>query len=162
MNSLVQWQVAARFGVTAGIAVLLGACSSSGTKLTAGGSPTGTPAAAHSNVAVTLKDFGVTTTPGSVPAGHITFITHNAGATPHELVVVKTDLAPDRLPQVDQKFVDVKQVQVLAETEPFDGGTKPELTAELPPGRYVLLCNVASHYISGMYAAFTVTDAPRP
>lgn len=167
MTLHMRWRIAIPAGLLLVAGASLAACSSSGTKPTASGSATATPAATqatpaapaapHSDVAVTLKDFGVAATPVSAPAGHVTFVAQNSGAIPHELVVVKSDLAPDNLPQVNQKLVDVKQVQVIAKTEPFDGGTKRELTVELQPGRYVLLCNVASHYISGMHTAFTVT-----
>ena len=149
-------RVALVVAVSAGLA--LAGCSSSGsgakTTPTAG---TTAPAATKATVAVTLKEFSVTPAQTSVAAGKITFAVQNAGAIPHEFVVVKSDLTPDALPQVNQKLVDVAQVQVVAETEPFDSGKKQELTVELQPGRYVLLCNVASHYISGMYTAFTVT-----
>lgn len=123
---------------------------------------TATPApavAAPLGVAVTLKDFAVVATPASLAAGKVTFAVQNAGVSPHEFVVVKSDLAPDSLPQVNQKTVDEKQVQVVGKIDPFDGGSKRELAVDLQPGRYVLLCNVPSHYISGMYTAFTVTAA---
>ncbi|TAK80317.1 MAG: hypothetical protein EPO16_00830 [Dehalococcoidia bacterium] len=115
------------------------------------------PAAARLDVAVTLKDFAVVATPASITAGKVTFAVQNAGVSPHEFVIVKSDLAPDSLPQVNQKTVDEKQVQVIGKVEPFDGGSKRELALELQPGRYVLLCNIPSHYISGMYTAFAVT-----
>ncbi len=115
-----------------------------------------TPAVSLSSVTVTLKDFGVTAAPASTSAGRVTFLVRNARAIPHEFAVAKSDLAPDQLPQVNQKLVDVAKVQVVAGTGPFDSGTKQELTADLQPGRYVLFCNVASHYISGMHTAFTV------
>lgn len=154
-------RVALVVAMSAGLA--LAGCSSSGsgakTTPTAGTTaPAATKTAVKATVAVTLKEFSVTPAQTSVAAGEITFAVQNAGAIPHEFVVVKSDLAPDALPQVNQKVVDVAKVQVVAETEPFDSGKKQELTAELQPGRYVLLCNVASHYISGMYTAFTVTE----
>ena len=157
MASRMQWRRGIRLATVLVIGAALSACSSSKTAPAASGGTAATPAAAHSDVAVTLKEFGVVATPASALAGHVTFAVQNAGAIPHEFVVVKSDLAPDALPQVNQNLVDVAQVRVVAKTEPFDSGKKQELTAELQPGRYVLLCNVASHYISGMYTAFEVT-----
>ncbi|TAJ17961.1 MAG: hypothetical protein EPO65_10165 [Dehalococcoidia bacterium] len=108
-------------------------------------------------VGVTLKEFSLTAVPASGPAGSVTFAVQNSGLIPHELLVVKSDLRPDQLPQVDQKRVDETKVQVLGEVAEFDAGKKQELTLTLQPGKYVLLCNVVSHYISGMYTAFEVT-----
>lgn len=162
MTPGLNWRFAAQVALLLAGAALAG-CSSSKTEPAA--SPSAPAAAAtaaptsapRSDVAVTLKDFGVATTPASAPAGKVTFAVRNNGVSPHEFVVVKSDLAPESLPQVNQKQVDEKQVQVVGKTEPFDGGSKRELTVDVQPGRYVLQCNVPSHYISGMYTAFTVT-----
>lgn len=108
---------------------------------------------------MTLSEFSLAAVPASVPAGRVTFVVRNDGAIPHEFVVVRSDVAPDRLPQIDQKFVDVSRVEVVGNTGPFDGGQQREQGLDLGPGRYVLLCNVASHYLSGMFAAFTVSEA---
>lgn len=117
------------------------------------------PAVVKTTVAVTLKEFTVTAVPASTQAGSVTFAVQNSGLIPHELLVVKSDLEPDKLPQVDQKRVDETKVQVAGEVAEFDGAKKQELTLTLLPGKYILLCNVVSHYISGMYTAFEVTAA---
>jgi len=31
------------------------------------------------------------------------------------------------------------------------------MTLTLPPGEYELVCNIAGHYVSGMYGKLTVT-----
>ena len=69
----------------------------------------------------------------------------------------RSELAADKLPQIQQKLVDEQAVQVVSKLAPFDPGQKQDLTVTLQAGKYILLCNVASHYISGMYAAFEVT-----
>ena len=156
MTSRRDWRSGARAAAVLAVGVVLGACSSSEPAATATASAAATAAQPKATVAVTLKDFGVAAAPASVAAGQITFAVQNSGAIPHQLVVVKSDLAPDKLPQVNQKLVDVKQVPAVAETQQFDGGKKQEVTATLQPGKYVLFCNVESHYISGMFTAFTV------
>lgn len=141
-------------------AMLLGACSS-----TASTTPTPSPDATASappgpvRVKVALSEFSLAAVPASVRAGRVTFVVQNDGAIPHEFVVVRSDLAPDRLPQIDQKLVDVARVAVVGNTGPFDSGQRREQALDLASGRYVLLCNVASHYVSGMFAAFTVSEA---
>ncbi len=144
--------------VTVGAGLALAGCSSSepASKTTATTAP---PAAVKTSVGVTLKEFSVAAAPASAPAGSVTFAVQNSGLIPHELLVVKSDLGPDQLPQVDQKRVDETKVQVLGEVPEFDAGKKQELTLTLQPGKYILLCNVVSHYLSGMYTAFEVTAA---
>ncbi len=165
MSSRLKWRTAAPLGLLLIAGAALAGCSSSKSAPTAGPSASATAttpaptAAPRSDVAVTLKDFGVAAAPASVPAGKVTFAVQNSGPSPHEFLIVKSDVTPGSLPQVNQKIVDEKQVQVVGKAEAFDGGSKRELTAELQPGRYVLLCNVPSHYVSGMYTAFTVTVA---
>lgn len=158
MPRRIRWHVTPPIGAALLAAAVLAACSSPGTAPKASGGKSATPTVSLSSVMVTLKDFAVTAAPASASAGRVTFHVQNAGAIPHEFAVVKSDLAPDQLPQVNQKLVDVSKVQVVAETEPFDSGKKQELTAELQPGRYVLFCNIESHYISGMHTAFTVAE----
>ncbi len=152
----------ARVLVVMAAGIAFGACSSAESPAT---SPTAAPAAAKATtVGVTLKEFGVTLAQPWAPAGAVTFSVQNSGLIPHELVVVKSDLPVDKLPQFQQKLVEETKVEVVSKTAPFDAGQKQEITATLQPGKYILLCNVASHYISGMFTGFEVTSdgaAPR-
>ena len=45
---------------------------------------------------------------------------------------------------------------LIARTPLMGGATVETLTADLSPGTYVLICNVASHYESGMFARLVV------
>jgi uncharacterized cupredoxin-like copper-binding protein len=116
-------------------------------------------------VAVALKEFEVLPDKDSVPAGSVTFRATNDGPDdPHELVVVKTDLAPDKLPTSDTGAADEEGtgVELIGEIEEFAVGGEEEATFDLTPGKYVLLCNVydedeaEAHYAEGMHTAFTV------
>jgi hypothetical protein len=44
-----------------------------------------------SEVSAVLTEWAVEVDPGSVPAGEVTFNVENAGAIPHELVVIRSD-----------------------------------------------------------------------
>lgn len=113
-------------------------------------------------VNVTLSEFIVSPEPPSAAAGDVTFVAKNEGKEKHELVVVKTDLAPDKLPTKADGSVDEEGagITVVDEIEEFESGGTEELTVKLDPGKYVLLCNIVeedeSHYQKGMHAAFTV------
>jgi uncharacterized cupredoxin-like copper-binding protein len=115
--------------------------------------PRGTP------VDVLLEDFKVRRDAAVVPAGTVSFRILNQGPTSHELIVVRTDRAPDKLPlQGDGLTVDEEGdgINFLEEVEGLDIDDRQTLVLDLAPGHYVLYCNLEGHYLGGMYAALTV------
>lgn len=135
------------------------------TAATAAASPTTaatTPAAgggATQAVAVTEKDFAISLAQNSAPAGQITFNVDNTGPSEHELVVIKTDLAPDQLPvDPDVYAVNVNAAGLTVEGQATNiaGGATATLNLNLAPGRYVLICNLPAHYQQGMHVGFVV------
>jgi uncharacterized cupredoxin-like copper-binding protein len=104
-------------------------------------------------LATKTKPFALAPVPTKVKAGKVTFVASNKGALDHELVVLKTNLAPTKLPVKGTKAVEVGRVGKIPPLKP--GQTKT-LTLTLKPGKYVLICNVAGHYKAGQHAAFTV------
>ena len=108
---------------------------------------------------VLLKDFEVRQEATVVPAGTVSFLIRNQGPTTHEVIVVRTDLAPDKLPlQSDGLTVDEEErgVKFLEEVEGLDIDDRETLILDLAPGHYVLYCNLEGHYLGGMYEALTV------
>ncbi len=141
-----------RFGsflVVAAIGVAVAACGSSAA------SPSAPPAAADGSIAVSLSEWTVAPAVAESAAGSVTFALTNAGEQMHEFVVVKTDLAADALPIVDNK-IDESALTPVDEVEDIAVGATPTLTVDLDPGHYVLLCNIETHYGLGMHADFTV------
>jgi uncharacterized cupredoxin-like copper-binding protein len=132
-----------------------------------GGSDGGSGASGGAtSVDVTLQEFAVIPGATSAPAGTITFNATNEGPEDdHELVVIRTDLAPDALPTVETGAADEEGegVEAIDEIEEFPPGETQSLTLDLAAGSYVLICNVysedeqESHYHEGMRVAFTVT-----
>ena len=115
--------------------------------------PSGTP------LNVLLKDFEVERDATAVPAGTVRFRVRNEGPTTHELIVVRTDRAPDDLPlQSDGLTVDedADDVDLLDEAEGLDIDDRQTLVLDLAAGNYVMYCNLEGHYLGGMYAALTV------
>ena len=149
-----------------------GSVSASGTgsgSASASGEPAGTgvvedkPADA-TQVDITLREWEVSTSQPSVPAGEIYFLVENAGPVdPHEFVVIRTDLAPDALP-VEEGKVPEDDIDLVDEIEPFAPGSSASVTLDLEAGSYVFICNIAeveegeleSHYQLGMRVAFAV------
>jgi uncharacterized cupredoxin-like copper-binding protein len=117
------------------------------------------PAPGGTPVNVLLKDFKVQQDAAIVPAGTVNFRILNQGPTSHELIVVRTDRAPDKLPlQRDGLTVDEEApgIDLLDEAEGLDIDDRQTLVLRLAPGHYVLYCNLEGHYLGGMHAALTV------
>jgi uncharacterized cupredoxin-like copper-binding protein len=115
--------------------------------------PLGTP------VNVRLEDFKVQPDAAAVPAGTVSFRILNQGPTTHEIIVVRTDRAPDKLPlQRDGLTVneDAPGIDLLDEAQGLDIDDRRTLVLGLAPGHYVVYCNLEGHYLGGMYAAITV------
>lgn len=125
--------------------VLLAACSS----------PAATPGAPASAIKVELVDWKINLDNATGKAGAITFSVSNKGANVHEFVVVKTDLAADKLP-VSGNLVDESAFTPVDEIEDIEPNAAPTLTVTLAAGHYVLLCNIEEHYGKGMHADLTV------
>ncbi len=107
-------------------------------------------------VEVTLSDFAIAVSESEAHSdAPIEFVVANEGAAPHELAIVKTDLAADALP-VDGGAVDEGQVDVVGRIAQFDANSSQTETFSLDAGSYVLICNIPGHYQLGMTLAFTV------
>ena len=122
---------------------------------------------AETTVAVTLQEYAILPAQASAPAGSVTFDAENTGPDlSHELVVIRTDLAPDALPTAEDGSVDEtgEGVEVIGEIEEFAPGASETRTFDLEAGTYVLVCNVVdeeggetlAHYALGMRTGFTV------
>ena len=106
-----------------------------------------------------MEDFEVEQEATAVPAGTVSFLIRNQGPTTHEVIFVRTDRAPDRLPlQSDGLTVDEEGpgIKFLEEVEGLDIDDRQTLVLDLAPGHYVLYCNLEGHYLGGMYEALTV------
>ena len=113
----------------------------------------GSAQAAAPKVKVTLNEFKVIPKPKSVKPGKVTFTAKNAGKLGHELVVVKTNVAPGKLKVKGSKAVEKGRVGKVQNIQP---GKSKKLTLKLKKGKYVLLCNVPGHYQAGQRIGFVV------
>jgi uncharacterized cupredoxin-like copper-binding protein len=107
---------------------------------------------------VSLKEFSVTPQPASTGSGQITFNVKNDGAVLHELVVIRTEGDPAKLPQSQGKVDETNPgIEVKGKAQNIAGGASGIVSATgLPAGKYALICNIPGHYTGGMHAAFTV------
>ena len=111
-----------------------------------------------SQVVVELADYKITVNVPNVKAGSIKIGVRNLAAMEHSFQVLKTDLAPDKLP-VDGPSAKAKEDGKVGEIMSIPAGKSAAVTIDLAPGKYVFICNIAGHYQLGMHTGFTV-DAP--
>ena len=133
-------------------------------------------AAAGSQVDIVVSDtkglagsMTVATFQSTVKAGTVTFKVVNVGTIEHELVVLKTDTAFDKLPidnagdppaPVASGGDKVSEDTNIGETGDPNlkyGDARIFVIKNMKPGKYVLVCNIAQHYGLGMRAPLTVT-----
>ena len=72
----------------------------------------------------------------------------------HEMVVVKTNKTPKQLTEPNGTANESTSVGEAADLAP---GQIKEVTLDLTPGKYILVCNLPGHYAGGMYHTFVVT-----
>ena len=129
------------------LAFLVAACANSAAEAPSG-----------SQVVATLTDYKITVTVPSMKAGTIKIGVRNLGAMEHSFQVLKTDLPPDKLP-VDGASAKAKEDGKVGEIASIAVGKSAAVPLDLTPGKYVFICNIASHYQLGMHTGFTV-EAP--
>lgn len=94
----------------------------------------------------------------SAEAGRVTFDARNVGTIEHELVVLRTSLAADKLPVKDGEVqTSARRLTVAGKTARIKAAGTAPLRVTLEPGSYVLICNVPAHYQSGMRTRFRVS-----
>jgi uncharacterized cupredoxin-like copper-binding protein len=108
-------------------------------------------------VRVSERDFHIQA-PRQVRAGEVRLRLENEGPDTHELIVVRQvpgqaiPLRSDGL-TVDEEALEGRTVATFEGVE--RGGSHDELVV-LKPGRYLLLCNMAGHYLGGMHTTLVV------
>jgi uncharacterized cupredoxin-like copper-binding protein len=111
-----------------------------------------------SQVVAEMADYRITVNVPSAKAGSIKIGVRNLGTMEHSFEVIKTDLAPDKLP-TDPASAKAKEDGKVGGIASIPAGKSASVTLDLSPGKYVFICNIAGHYQLGMRTGFTV-DAP--
>jgi uncharacterized cupredoxin-like copper-binding protein len=115
-------------------------------------------APSDSQVVAELADSKITVNVPSVKAGKVKIGVRNLGTMEHSFEVIKTDLAPDKLP-IDGASAKASEDGKVGEIKSIAAGKSAAVTIDLVPGKYVFICNIAGHYQLGMRTSFTV-EAP--
>ncbi len=89
-------------------------------------------------------------------SGVVTFKVVNTDRNIHSIVLLKTDLAHDKIGADPKDASRPDKTGELKETGEVPGGQTKQFSVKLGPGSYVLVCNEPAHYAVGMHAAFKV------
>jgi len=103
--------------------------------------------------------MGISTDVSTVRAGKIDFeVVNDSKALVHEMLVVKVNSYDDTLPydNKDAKIIEDETVD-FGEVSELEPGQSGNLTVNLKPGKYMLICNMPGHYKSLMYSDLLVT-----
>lgn len=111
-----------------------------------------------STLRVSMRDYELTVSPGTAPAGTITLEASSEGPSVHEFEVfeVTGDVDPGALPVEDDVAL-TDGLTLIDEVEDIVPGSTAELTLDLEPGTYAVVCNLSGHYAKGMHTTFTLT-----
>jgi uncharacterized cupredoxin-like copper-binding protein len=105
---------------------------------------------------VSERDFKITA-PKTIRSGDVRLRVGNRGPDTHELLVIRSDGRPLPLRKdgltVDEDAVEAETITTI---EGFERESNREVRLHLPPGRFVLICNMAGHYLAGMHATLVV------
>jgi uncharacterized cupredoxin-like copper-binding protein len=108
---------------------------------------------------MSMATMGVKLSTDTATAGPVTFnVTNDSQDLIHEMVVVPLPAMGADIPYLaDEDKIDEDAAGHLGEVSELDPGQSGSLTIDLKPGDYGLICNIAGHYMSGMWAVFHVT-----
>lgn len=108
-----------------------------------------------STVGVSMKDWEIALDPPTASAGAITFDVTNDGPTTHEFEIFSGDVDPSTLP-VESGVAVTDGLTLVDEVEDVTAGSTTELSVDLEPGSYAIICNLPEHYEEGMFTTLVV------
>ena len=105
---------------------------------------------------ITERDFHISV-PKHVASGNLTVTVVNKGPDDHELIIVRATTAhlplrPDGLTANEEKLTPI----IALTLEPAAPGSVRTAHVHLRPGRYVIFCNMAGHFMAGMRTTLVV------
>lgn len=119
-------------GVIVLVALVAAACGGGGQP--GGGQPGGT--AGGPAVTVTEKEWQIEFAPATLKAGPMKLVVKNEGSIEHNFVIEGANVEMDAI----------------------QAGQSKELTVDLKPGTYTVVCNIPGHLEAGMKTTITVTQ----
>ncbi len=102
--------------------------------------------------------MGININPKTAAPGNVRFeVTNLASNLVHEVVIAQINADDQLLPfDQDRNKVDEEAVRSLGSVSEIDPNKTASLTLDLKPGKYLLYCNVAGHYMAGMWTVIEI------
>ncbi len=111
--------------------------------------------AVGSTIDATLSEWKIAV-PTTLAAGKYNFHITNVGKMEHEMLVVKTDLAPAQLPLKNGDFNEDALPPMSDGPNVAPGATQDRTIDLTKPGKYLFVCNLPGHFAQHMYTYVTV------
>jgi uncharacterized cupredoxin-like copper-binding protein len=139
------------------LAISIGACGggNDNNKSTTAAT-TSTTSTEPTTVNASLGEYFIKLNDSVLPKGQVRFNVSNDGKIKHEFVVLRTNIAPGKLPLKKDGDANEEIAVSPGEIPGIASGKKKTLDVILKPGKYVLLCNLPGHYKYGQYTGVTV------
>ncbi len=107
-----------------------------------------------------VQQSSISLSNNSAPAGLVQLNIQNQTDGQENMVLIKTDMAPDQLPvQNAQVNLNASGIQKIAELMNVQPTQSVQIQQVLQPGKYVLLSNTEGHYSQGQRVGFTVNPS---
>lgn len=102
--------------------------------------------------------MGVNVNPMVVPRGTVRFnVTNLASTLVHEVILAEVNDENEVLAyDAAKNLVDEETIQTLGQVAEIAPSKSASFTLELKPGKYVLYCNYAGHFMAGMWTVMEV------
>ena len=111
--------------------------------------------AVGSTIDATLSEWKIAM-PTTLAAGKYDFHITNVGKMEHEMIVIKTNLAPAQLP-LKNGDINEDALPPMSDGPNVAPGATQNRTIDLTkPGRYLFVCNLPGHFANHMYTYVTV------
>ena len=105
-----------------------------------------------------MAKMGVNANPVVVSRGTVRFnVTNLASTLVHEVILAEVNDENEVLTyDAAKNMVDEETIQTLGQVAEIAPNKTASFTLELKPGKYVLYCNYAGHYMAGMWTVMEV------
>lgn len=133
-----------------------GGSSSSSTSGTTAATTTQAAAPVSGSTTVKMSEFKFDPASFTAAAGSLKITAPNIGNAVHELVLARTNDAPDALPTNSAGEVVESKLDTVGEIADVASGKTKSNSFDLKPGKYVYFCNIPGHYKAGMYGSLDV------
>lgn len=107
---------------------------------------------------IKMAKMAININPTMVARGNVKFnVTNLAGALVHEVIVAQVNDENELLSfDAVKNEVDEDTIQTLGQVAEIYPNKTASMTLELKPGKYILYCNVAGHFMAGMWTVIEV------